>query len=129
MCNVSSAGPRVQSSVRQIVQLASTLEPGSVLERHFFMPCLIVSVYVHFSTTLVAKYGTQAGVAAQQEKHRAILRSKIEACQNEKIWILRGDDFALVLDHLWHGVASGGRPTTWNDYANSRKAVLPIGVS
>ncbi|KAF8594327.1 hypothetical protein BDV93DRAFT_529383 [Ceratobasidium sp. AG-I] len=110
MCNVSSADPRVQSSVRQIVQLASTLEAGSTLERHFFMPCLI------------------AGAAAQQEKHRAILRGKIQACQNEKIWILRGDDFALVLDHLWHGAGAGGQPTTWDDYANSRNVALPVDV-
>ncbi|KAG8694347.1 hypothetical protein FRC09_009906, partial [Ceratobasidium sp. 395] len=65
MCGVDSADPRVESSVRQIVQLASTIEPGNPFEIHLCMPCLI------------------AGVAARQEPHRALLRKKLDLSRNE----------------------------------------------
>ncbi|KAF8594321.1 hypothetical protein BDV93DRAFT_529375 [Ceratobasidium sp. AG-I] len=108
MCNVNSADPRVQLSVRQIVQLASTIEAENQLKQHVFMPCLV------------------AGAAARQEKHRAILRSNVILSKDERVWILRGDGFAPVLDHLWHGAGSDGRPTTWDDYTDSRRTALPI---
>ncbi|KAF8594324.1 hypothetical protein BDV93DRAFT_529378 [Ceratobasidium sp. AG-I] len=108
MCNINSADPRVHSSVRQIVQLVSTIETESHLKQHVLMPCLV------------------AGAAARHEKHRAVLRSNIVLSKDERVWILRGDGFVPVLDHLWHGAGSNGRPTTWDDYANSRRVALPI---
>lgn len=108
MCGVNSADPRVQTSVRQVVQLASTVEPGNRHEHHLFIPCLI------------------AGAAARQEKHRAVIRTKIAASRRERFWVLPGADFVPVLDHLWHGVGVNGSPATWDDYINSRCAVLPL---
>ncbi|KAF8594955.1 hypothetical protein BDV93DRAFT_564900 [Ceratobasidium sp. AG-I] len=108
MCGVNSGDPRVQMSVRQVVQLASTVEPGDRHEHHFFIPCLI------------------AGAAARQEKHRAVVRIKIIASRGERFWVLPGADFVPVLDHLWHGAGVNGSSTTWDDYVNSRCAMLPI---
>ncbi|KAG9086808.1 hypothetical protein FRC06_002869, partial [Ceratobasidium sp. 370] len=41
MCGVSSADPRVESSVRQIVQLTCTIQPGTPPEPYMMVPCLI----------------------------------------------------------------------------------------
>ncbi|QRW24999.1 Fungal specific transcription factor domain [Rhizoctonia solani] len=62
----------------------------------------------------------------RKERHRAILRKKIQASQKTDACLLRGADFSFVLDHLWHGAGSGGSPVTWGDYVNSRCLVLPI---
>ncbi|KAJ1305425.1 hypothetical protein OPQ81_000435 [Rhizoctonia solani] len=110
MCEVNSANRRVEASVRQVAQLSATIEAGHHLEAHIPIPCII------------------AGAAARKEKHRAILRKKIATSRNERICLVRGADFVLVLDHLWHGAAVGGRPTTWQDYVDSRFAVLPVGL-
>lgn len=130
MCEVNSEDPRVQSAVKQIVQMARTIQSDDQLELHLFIPCLIVC---SFSFLPLSSPGTnpciffsQAGVAARQESHRALIRNKILTSRNEKIWVLRGADFAPVLDHLWHGAAAGGRPSTWEDYVSSRFAMLPI---
>ncbi|KAF8603794.1 hypothetical protein BDV93DRAFT_606492 [Ceratobasidium sp. AG-I] len=109
-CDVDSADPRVQASVRQVVQLASTVEPGGQFELHLSMPCLV------------------AGVAAQQEMHRATLLKKIRGSDKVNVWVVRGADFVSVLDHLWRGVGADGRPTTWGDYVNSRCIALPLDV-
>ena len=45
-----------------------------------------------------------------------------------RFWILRGSDFVPVLDHLWDGAGTGGRPVKWNDYMRSREAMLPVTV-
>ncbi|KAG8707805.1 hypothetical protein FRC09_001603 [Ceratobasidium sp. 395] len=108
MCGVDSSDPRVESSVRQIVQLASTIESGNPFEIHLCMPCLI------------------AGVAARQEPHRALLRKKLDVSRNENVWCLRGADFVPVLDHLWHGAGAGGAAVTWEDYVTSRCVILSI---
>ncbi|EUC54780.1 fungal zn(2)-cys(6) binuclear cluster domain protein [Rhizoctonia solani AG-3 Rhs1AP] len=108
MCGVDSADERIQHLVSQVAQLASTIEAGAPLEAHLFIPCLIV------------------GVAARKEKHRAILRRKLLASQNVDARLLKGSDFIPVLDHLWHGVAAGGDPVTWEDYVTSRYATMPI---
>lgn len=110
MCEADSADPRVEASVRQVSQLAATIESGHYLEAHITIPCVI------------------AAAAARREKHRAILRKKILASRNEQVCLIRGADFVLVLDHLWHGVAAAGRPTTWQDYIESRLAVLLVGL-
>jgi hypothetical protein len=40
---VNSADDRIRPLVFQIAQLAATIEDGSRLEAHLFIPCLIVS--------------------------------------------------------------------------------------
>ncbi|CAE6472890.1 unnamed protein product [Rhizoctonia solani] len=108
MCGANSADSRVEPLVRQVAQLASTVEAGSPLETHLFVPCLI------------------AGVAARKEKHRTILRKKIQVSQKAGACLLRGADFTVVLDHLWHGAACGGSAVTWDDYVDSRALTLPV---
>ncbi|CCO37332.1 hypothetical protein BN14_11487 [Rhizoctonia solani AG-1 IB] len=110
MREVNSACIQVQTAVRQIVQLGDVVEPGSPLERHLLIPCLI------------------AGVAARQEKHRASLRNKVssKSFPHEITLVLRTSEFVVVLDHLWHGVGKGGSPVTWDDYVRSRCATIPI---
>ncbi|CAE6536855.1 unnamed protein product [Rhizoctonia solani] len=107
---VNSADPRIATAVQQIVQLEEISIPDSPLELHLVIPCLI------------------AGVAARKEKHRASLRNKLnsETVQKLNTFILRSSDFVTVLDHLWHGTGSGGRPITWEDYVQSRRTVLPV---
>ncbi|KAG8707806.1 hypothetical protein FRC09_001604 [Ceratobasidium sp. 395] len=111
MCDANSGDPRVVLAVRQIVQLASTIESGNPLEIHLMMPCLI------------------AGVAARQEQHCSLLRRKLQVSRNENVWCLRGADFVPVLDHVWHGAGADGYPVTWDDYVNSRCIVLPLDTS
>ncbi|KAG9118624.1 hypothetical protein FRC07_006778, partial [Ceratobasidium sp. 392] len=101
MCGVDSGDARVESSIRQIVQLAKTIESGNPFEIHLSMPCLI------------------AGVVARLEPHRSLLRKKIEVSRNENVWCLRGADFVPVLNHLWHGAGAGGRAVNWEDYVTS----------
>ncbi|CAE6477229.1 hypothetical protein ACGC1H_005913 [Rhizoctonia solani] len=112
MSEVNSADPRVKRAVKQVAQLGSTVTKGSSLELHFLVPSLI------------------AGVAARQENHRATLRSKVASESLQKVnpmaLPVRGADFVAVLDHLWHGVGSGGCPVTWSDYVQSRCTVLPL---
>ncbi|CAE6406658.1 unnamed protein product [Rhizoctonia solani] len=110
MRGVNSADPRVEAAVQQVVQLGSTITLGSALEMHTLIPCVI------------------AGAAARQEKHRASLRTKVarRSSQREITLVLRVSEFAPVLDHLWHGAGADGKPTTWDDYAQSRAVVLPI---
>ncbi|CAE6480155.1 unnamed protein product [Rhizoctonia solani] len=110
MQETNSADPRIESAVRQIVQLANVFETDSPLETHLMVPYLI------------------AGVTARQEKHRAVLRGKLasEAIRRGHTLALRGSDFIPVLDHLWHGAGSEGRPIMWEDYVQSRRMVLPV---
>ncbi|CAE6502676.1 unnamed protein product [Rhizoctonia solani] len=107
---VNSADPRVEAAVQQVVQLGSTIEPGSALELHTLISCVI------------------AGAAARQEKHRASIRSKVasRSFRREITLVLRVSEFTAVLDHLWHGAGIEGKPTTWEDYVQSRSSVLPI---
>lgn len=42
MCDVDSRDLRVQSAVRQIVQLMGMVQSGDQLQLHFFIPCLVV---------------------------------------------------------------------------------------
>ncbi|QRV96388.1 Fungal specific transcription factor domain [Ceratobasidium sp. AG-Ba] len=108
MCMVNSADPRVADAVRQIIQLANTVDSRTSLGHHIFVPCLI------------------AGAAARLEKHRAVLRNKLLA-SGDDVWFIPGSDLVRVLDHLWHGAGADGLPTTWEDYVHSRCTVLPLG--
>lgn len=109
MCMVNSADPRVEAAVRQVAQLASTLETGSSLETHVFIPCYI------------------AGIAARLEKHRALLRNKLFSARVDHIWLVPAVDMVPILDHLWHSAGANGSPTTWEDYVVSRCETLPLG--
>ncbi|KAG9075196.1 hypothetical protein FRC06_010226 [Ceratobasidium sp. 370] len=108
ICRANSADPRVDRSVRQIVQLLSTVKDRDSIGRHLFVPCLI------------------AGIAARKERQRASVRMRIASFSATRIWVLQGADFKSVLDHLWHGAAKDGRAVIWDDYVVSRRAVLPI---
>ncbi|KAB5590673.1 Fungal zn(2)-cys(6) binuclear cluster domain containing protein [Ceratobasidium theobromae] len=115
MCGADSVDPRVQTAVRQMAQLASTVCSGSQFEGHLLIPCMI------------------AGVVARKEKHRAIFYTKIQASASLKptpplLKLVRAADFICVLNHLWHGTASEGRAITWEDYINSRFAALPLDI-
>ncbi|KAF8695045.1 hypothetical protein RHS03_08092, partial [Rhizoctonia solani] len=106
----NSADPQVESAVRQVVRLESVLKGSNPQKLHLLVPCLL------------------AGVAARQEEHRAVLRNRVSDQWPSKInvLVLRGPDFAPILDHLWHGVGSQGNPVTWEDYVQSRSRVLPV---
>jgi hypothetical protein len=130
MGGVNSADPRIETAVRQVVQLGRTIETGSSFELHLMVPSLVVCSVLPESAELSAHNLIQAGVAARWEKHRAALRSKV-ACGllrkvNPQVLPIRGSDFIAVLDHLWHGAGSDGNPVTWEDYVGSRCAVLPV---
>ncbi|KAG8740718.1 hypothetical protein FRC12_015906 [Ceratobasidium sp. 428] len=105
---VNSVDPRVDLSVRQVIQLLSTVKNEASIDRHLFVPCLV------------------AGICARKEMQRALVRRRVASLSATKIWVIQGADFTLVLDYLWHGAAKNGRPVTWNDYVASRRAVLPI---
>ncbi|CUA67701.1 hypothetical protein RSOLAG22IIIB_13532 [Rhizoctonia solani] len=107
MCGVSSHDARVQTSIQQIIQLGEGVEnlPVGV---HTLPHCIIV------------------GLAAKYEKHRSIVHKKILSFKGHQVWLFGGSEFTQVLEHLWFGVGAGGAPVTWNDYIESRRAVLPI---
>ncbi|KAJ1305323.1 hypothetical protein OPQ81_000343 [Rhizoctonia solani] len=110
VCNASSNDPRIQSCVRQLLQVVGTVKKhkASSVEVSFLVQYLI------------------AGICARSETHRKIVRERLEKPKDPKLWVIRGSDFVPVLDHLWHGAAVDGRPVKWSDYVSSREAVLPI---
>lgn len=55
-----------------------------------------------------------------------MIRTTLQRLKGCNLWVLSGDDFVPVLDHLWHGAGANGRPTTWDDYARSREVGLPL---
>ncbi|QRW20880.1 Fungal specific transcription factor domain [Rhizoctonia solani] len=94
VCDVASDDPRVESSVKQLLQVIGTY--------------LI------------------AGICARNEVHRRLVREKLLASHETKLWIMRASDFVPVLENLWHGAAVGGSPIKWSDYMRSRQTVLPV---
>ncbi|KAG9085896.1 hypothetical protein FS749_004035 [Ceratobasidium sp. UAMH 11750] len=107
MCGLDSNDPRVQSSARQISHLYDIIKPSVAVGILFRIPLLL------------------AAVCARTETARSRLRKAI-AESGDKGWLLKGAEFELVIDHLWHGAAVNGAPITWNDYVNSRKATIHI---
>ncbi|KAG8775548.1 hypothetical protein FRC12_001424 [Ceratobasidium sp. 428] len=105
---VNSTDFRIISSVHQIVQLLGTIKNNSLVDRHLFVPSLIV------------------GISAQSEKHRGLVRKSLAGLSAVKIWILQGTEALSVLDHLWHGPGKGGSPVSWEDYVTSRRVVLSV---
>ncbi|CAE6447350.1 unnamed protein product [Rhizoctonia solani] len=110
VCNIPSDDPRIQSCMRQMLQVVGTVKKrkSSGTEVSFLVQYLI------------------AGICAQSEKHRRMVRNVLGEDKVTKFWIMRGSDFVPVLDYLWHGAAAGGRPVKWSDYMRSREAALPV---
>ncbi|CAE6505723.1 unnamed protein product [Rhizoctonia solani] len=107
MCGVSSNDPRVQASITQIVQLGESVTN--------------LSIGIHMLMHYVI-----AGLGAQYEQHRSIIREKLLSLKGKRAWLFRGPEFIQVVDHLWHGIGVGGAPVTWDDYVRSRCTILPL---
>ncbi|KAF8754810.1 hypothetical protein RHS01_05927 [Rhizoctonia solani] len=105
--------PRVQMCVSQILQVIGTVKkhesPHASIP--FFIQYLIAS---------------KVGICASREKHRWIVRNKMLNKTETKFWKVQVEEFVPVLEHLWHGAGSGGRPVRWCDYVYSREVVIPI---
>ncbi|EUC61338.1 fungal Zn(2)-cys(6) binuclear cluster domain protein [Rhizoctonia solani AG-3 Rhs1AP] len=107
MSGASSHDSRVQTSIRQIVQLGETVA-NLPIGVHMFVHCVMV------------------GLGARYEKHRSLVWKRLLSFKGTHIWFFQGREFCPVLDHLWHGVGAGGAPVTWDDYVRSRCTVLPV---
>ncbi|KAG8719349.1 hypothetical protein FRC09_011237 [Ceratobasidium sp. 395] len=110
MCGVTSQDPRVQSSARQTTKLLDVAKSQFSTRMHLMAPVLL------------------AAVCAKSEADRTKPRTIISCSEENKVPLMLSMKFADVLDHLWHGAAANGRPVTWNDYVNSRKAVIDVDV-
>ncbi|CAE6536970.1 unnamed protein product [Rhizoctonia solani] len=107
MYGVSSHDSRVQASIRQIIQLGDVVA-NLPLDVHTMIHCVV------------------AGLGARYEKHRTIVREKLLSFKGPRVWLFRGPDFSQILEHLWHGVGTGGSAVIWDDYVEARCAILPV---
>ncbi|CAE6365170.1 unnamed protein product [Rhizoctonia solani] len=107
MCDLSSHDPRVRASIARIVELEQSVTDISI-SMHMLMHYVVL------------------GLAARHEQQRSVIRERLLSFQGRRVWLFRGPEFSRVLDHLWSGVGAGGASVTWNDYVQSRCAVLPI---
>ncbi|KAG8748934.1 hypothetical protein FRC11_011732 [Ceratobasidium sp. 423] len=105
---VTSADPRVQAAVKQIIRLFQPVEHRAAFKRHLLAPAIF------------------AGACARLESQRRSIMCIISSRRCDRMWVLQISDFVFVLQHLWHGAAKDGLPITWDDYIRSRRAVLPI---
>lgn len=112
VCGLPSNDPRIQRCVTQILQVVGTVKQHESPDIN--IPFLIQYLMV--------------GICARSEKHRKVTRNKLSDVNQTKFWMIRGGDFVPVLDHLWHGAGSGGRPVTWADYVYSREVMLPVPI-
>ncbi|CAE6471277.1 unnamed protein product [Rhizoctonia solani] len=110
LCGASSDDPRVQASVRQILRIVKTVKKPEkpVASVHFFAQYFI------------------AGVCARTETQRTLVREKLMNMSESRNWLIHGNIFVPVLEHLWTGAGAGGRPITWDNYVFSRERVLPV---
>ncbi|KAF8747324.1 hypothetical protein RHS02_00139, partial [Rhizoctonia solani] len=110
VCQVSSDDTRVQSCIKQLLQVVGTIKKRGSSDANllFFVQYLMV------------------GICASREAQRKIVRDTLSVPRGTKFWLIRASDFVPVLDHLWHGEAAGGRPVKWADYVHSREVALPI---
>ncbi|KAH7322342.1 hypothetical protein B0J17DRAFT_723507 [Rhizoctonia solani] len=104
---VNSSDSRVQSAVKQVIQLA-LVQHRTAFKRHLLAPAIF------------------AGACARLESQRRSIMCIISSRRCSQMWILQISDFVFVLQHLWHGAAKDGRPITWDDYLRSRRAILRI---
>ncbi|CAE6455501.1 unnamed protein product [Rhizoctonia solani] len=107
MCGVDSHNASVQASVDQIIKLMRVVGDAH-LDVHFSIPCLV------------------AGLAARYEPQRAFILQKLQSFHGKRVWSLRGQDFARVLECLWYGLAVAGAAIGWEDYVQARCQALPI---
>ncbi|CAE6436319.1 unnamed protein product [Rhizoctonia solani] len=112
LCGASSDDPRVQGSVKQILRIVKTVKKPErpVASIHFFAQYFI------------------AGVCARTEAQRTLVRDKLTNMPESRNWLVHGNIFVPVLEHLWTGAGAGGRPVKWEDYVFSRERVLPVPV-
>ncbi|KDN34276.1 hypothetical protein RSAG8_12628, partial [Rhizoctonia solani AG-8 WAC10335] len=110
LCGASSDDARVQASVRQILRIVKIVKKPErpVASVHFFAQYFIV------------------GVCARTETQRTLVRNKLTNMSESRNWLVHGNIFVPVLEHLWTGAGAGGRPIKWEDYAFSRERVLPV---
>lgn len=108
MCGVASNDPRVQSSTKQIMKLLQIVREDWNASSHFFVPCLMASI------------------CTPSEKYRAELNDAFLNVEDTKPWLFKAMGCKPVINHLWHGAAANGRPVRWEDYVNSRRAMLHI---
>ncbi|CAE7071824.1 unnamed protein product [Rhizoctonia solani] len=86
---ITSCDPRVQSAVKQIIRLARFVQHRTAFKRHLLAPTIF------------------AGICARSESHRTSVMSIISPQRRSQMWALQISDFVFVLQHLWHGVATG----------------------
>ncbi|KAH7338113.1 hypothetical protein B0J17DRAFT_660839, partial [Rhizoctonia solani] len=110
VCGASSDEPRVQLCISQILQVT-----GAVKKHE--SPDVCIPFFIQYLI---------AGICANREDHRGTVRNKLSDKSESKFWKLQSRDFVPVLDHLWHGAGSDGRPIKWTDYIHSREALIPI---
>ncbi|CEL63187.1 hypothetical protein RSOLAG1IB_05228 [Rhizoctonia solani AG-1 IB] len=67
-----------------------------------------------------------AGVAARLESQRVAVYSKLNSFTDARPWLVSGSQFSRFLYHLWHATGTGGGAVTWDDYVQSRQAIIPI---
>ncbi|KAF8754576.1 hypothetical protein RHS01_05935 [Rhizoctonia solani] len=110
LCGAASDDPRVQHSVKQLLKVARVVKKPSrpVASAHFFAQYFI------------------AGVCARTESQRTFIREKLANMSESRNWLVHGNIFVPVLEHLWTGAGAGGNPVRWEDYVRSRKEVLPF---
>jgi hypothetical protein len=126
VCGVTSYDPRVQFSVQQIFSLIKSikLEKRTMVNVEFFIQHMIVSLPPS-PVPRARSSQMKAGACTHLETQRLIVHDRLTMSSND-MWIFRGSDYALILDHLWHGAAANGRPIRWNDYVHSRRVILPV---
>ncbi|KAF8705473.1 hypothetical protein RHS03_05702, partial [Rhizoctonia solani] len=107
ICGASSYDPRVQASVHRIFELSESAN-NLQMDVHLVAHCVVV------------------GVAARLERHRVAAYEKLRSFRYARACLFDGTDLSRALYHLWHGVGLGGAPVTWEDYVQSRRAVIPM---
>ncbi|CAE6436558.1 unnamed protein product [Rhizoctonia solani] len=132
VCGLPSDDPHIQTCITQILQVVGTVKKHESPDINvpFLIQYLIVGICARSEKQrkITRNKFSNVGICARSEKQRKITRNKFSNVTETKFWMIRGEDFVPVLDHLWHGAGSGGRPVTWADYVRSREAVLPIPI-
>ncbi|QRV96318.1 Fungal specific transcription factor domain [Ceratobasidium sp. AG-Ba] len=109
MCGATSHDSRVQSAVRQISKLHTTVgSQGLAAGIHFNMPVLL------------------AAIAARSEADRSKFGASLSKSGKRNGMLMSCVDFGLVLHHLWSGAGANGGPVVWDDYVDSMGTVADV---
>ncbi|CCO29688.1 hypothetical protein BN14_03706 [Rhizoctonia solani AG-1 IB] len=110
LCGAASDDPRIEYSIKQLLRIVDTVKKpsGATAGLHLFAQYFI------------------AGVCARTESQRALVKEKLINMSESRKWLVHGNIFVPVLQHLWTGAGAGGRPVRWADYVRSREQVLPV---